>query len=287
MIRDLQIFISSYQQEAYLVFLFMDGNQDDLHVFREQEYDGKCCTPLGFHYDKTIDGSIASMVEACDVVNIQKHKDVNTLTTQTSRSTQIYFIFMFSAAAELIFCCGLLDSNTLFWSDHCPLYIDIDILGPLGYPVHGTIRAMERDLKLNDPHLIDAYQATLIQQLVNHKVGQIVDALYIVDPAAWAPHHESCFNAIDRDVERAMHCAANNCRCKSFKKHTWTATFTRIIHQIRVLRLQRRIIIENGPRCGQQKSISFYALQSYLHSHTLQVNPSIQVCLHGIVTAKR
>jgi hypothetical protein len=48
-IHDLQIFIASYQQEGYLIFLFMDGSQDDLHVFREQEYDGKCCTPLVFH----------------------------------------------------------------------------------------------------------------------------------------------------------------------------------------------------------------------------------------------
>jgi hypothetical protein len=65
-ICDLQISIASYQQEEYLVFLFIDNNQDDLHVFSEQEYDGKCYTPLGFHYDKTIDGSIASMVDTCD-----------------------------------------------------------------------------------------------------------------------------------------------------------------------------------------------------------------------------
>jgi hypothetical protein len=32
-IRDLLSFIASYQQEGYLVFLFMDGNQDDLHIF--------------------------------------------------------------------------------------------------------------------------------------------------------------------------------------------------------------------------------------------------------------
>jgi hypothetical protein len=96
-IRNLQIFIGSYQQERYLIFLFMDGKQDDLHVFREQEYDEKCCTPLGFHYDKTIDGSIASMVDAFYLVNIHKH--VNNPPTQASGSTQINFIFMSSAAA--------------------------------------------------------------------------------------------------------------------------------------------------------------------------------------------
>jgi hypothetical protein len=98
-IRDLQIFIASYQQEGYLVYLLMDGHQEDLHVFCEQEYDVKCCTPLGFHYDKTIDGSFASMVDACNLVNIHKHKHVHTPPTQTSGSTQIYFIFKSSAAA--------------------------------------------------------------------------------------------------------------------------------------------------------------------------------------------
>jgi hypothetical protein len=219
-IRDLQIFIKSYQQEVYLIFLFMDGTREDLHVFREHEYDGKCCTPLSFHYKKTIDGSIASMVDDCDLVNIHKHTHVHTPPTQTSGSTQINFIVMSSAAAEFIFCCGILDFNTLFLRDHRTLYIDIDILCLLGYPVHGTILALECDLKLNHLHLVDTYQETLIQQLLIHNVVPRVDALYIVDPSSWAPRHESCFNAIYRDVEREMHCAARNCSHKYFKKHT-------------------------------------------------------------------
>jgi hypothetical protein len=113
-ICDVQIFITSYQQEGYLFFIFMDDNQDDLNVFPEQEYDGKCCKPLRFHYDKTIDGSIVSMVDACDLFNIHKHKHVNTPPTQDSGSPQIDFIFMSSAAAEFIFRCGILDFSTLF-----------------------------------------------------------------------------------------------------------------------------------------------------------------------------
>jgi hypothetical protein len=83
-----------------------------------------------------------------------------------------------------------------------------------------------------------------------------------------------------------MHCAASNCRCKSFKKHTWTVTFTHIIYRIRFWRLQRRIIY-NGPRCRHQQALSFYALQSSLHSQTIQDTLSVQVCLCGIVTSKR
>jgi hypothetical protein len=113
-IRDLQIFIASYQQDGYLIFLLVDGNQDDTHVFRSQKYDGKCCTPLGFHYDKSIDRSIASMVDECDLVNIHKLKHGNTPPTQSSGSTHIDFIFVSATAAEFVEYCGILDYNTIF-----------------------------------------------------------------------------------------------------------------------------------------------------------------------------
>jgi hypothetical protein len=45
------------------------------------------------------------------------------------------------------------------------------------------MRALERDLQLNDPRLVDAYQASLIQQLIKHNVGIQVDDLYAIDPS--------------------------------------------------------------------------------------------------------
>jgi hypothetical protein len=58
------------------------------------------------------------------------------------------------------------------------------------------MRALERDLQLNDPRLVDAYQASLIQQLINHNVGIRVDAIYAIDPSIWSIHHETRVNAI-------------------------------------------------------------------------------------------
>jgi hypothetical protein len=77
----------------------------------------------------------------------------------------------------------------------------------------GSILTLERDLQLNDPCLVDTYQASLI----HHNVGIRVDALYAIDPSIWASHHETQFNTIDRDVERAVKCAANCCRRKSYR----------------------------------------------------------------------
>jgi hypothetical protein len=122
------------------------------------------------------------MVDACNLFNIHKLNHNKIPPTQSSVSTQIDCIFVSSLTAEFVYCSGILDFNTIFSSDHRPICIDIDIPRLLGYPVQGKIKAFERDLNLNDPGLIDAYQASLIQQLLNHNVGPRVDALYSFNP---------------------------------------------------------------------------------------------------------
>jgi hypothetical protein len=66
----------------------MDQNQDNKHVLREPNFSTKVCTPLGFHFNNRIDGSIATLVET---------------PTQSSGSNQIDIIFVSAAATEFIF----------------------------------------------------------------------------------------------------------------------------------------------------------------------------------------
>jgi hypothetical protein len=44
-IRDLQIFIQGYQQQGYFIFLLMDGNQNDSHVFQPQDICNRAHAP--------------------------------------------------------------------------------------------------------------------------------------------------------------------------------------------------------------------------------------------------
>jgi hypothetical protein len=90
-----------------------------------------------------------------------------------------------------------------FFSDNCPSFLDIDILH-LGYPVQGIVKSLERDLKLNEPSIVEVYQSSLFQQLINHNIAARIDALYIVDITYWLPRYEPKFNQIDRDVERRL-----------------------------------------------------------------------------------
>jgi hypothetical protein len=82
--RDLQIFIQGYQQQGYFIFLIMDGNQNDSHVFQPQDIHNRVHTPLGFNYDENIDGSIATLADSCNLVNIHKLKHENVPATHNS-----------------------------------------------------------------------------------------------------------------------------------------------------------------------------------------------------------
>jgi hypothetical protein len=135
----------------------MDGNRDDIHVFQQQDIPTKVCTPLGLNYGKNIDGSIATLVLSCNLVNIHKLTHGDVPATHNTGSLQIDFGFLSYAATKFIYKCGVLDFNALFSSDHRALFLNIGILWLLGYPVQGTQRALERELKLQYPCLVRVY----------------------------------------------------------------------------------------------------------------------------------
>jgi hypothetical protein len=111
----------------------MDGNQNDSHLFQPQDIRNRVHTPLGFNYDTNIDGSIATLAKSCNLVNIHKLKHDNVPATLNAGSEQIDFIYISQAATVFAFHCGILDSNSPFYSVHRSLFLDIDILRLLGY----------------------------------------------------------------------------------------------------------------------------------------------------------
>jgi hypothetical protein len=131
----------------------MDGNQDNLHVFQQQEILTNMCTPLGFNYDKNIYGSIVTL--SCNLVNIHKLKHGDVPSMHNAGSFLIDFSFLSYGAIEFIHRCRFLDFNTLFSSDNRSLFLEVNILRLLGYPVQGTFKSLKRYHKLNDPRLVD------------------------------------------------------------------------------------------------------------------------------------
>jgi hypothetical protein len=78
--------------------MLVDGNQYDLHVFQKQYIPTKVCTPIVFNYDRNTDGSIATLIESCNLVHIHKLKHGDVPATHNAGSLQIDFGFLSYAA---------------------------------------------------------------------------------------------------------------------------------------------------------------------------------------------
>jgi hypothetical protein len=72
----------------------MDRNESDSHSFRTPAAPTNMTTPLGFNYVEIISGSIADMLEPCDLVNIHTLQHGEDPTTHKQGSRKIDFMFM-------------------------------------------------------------------------------------------------------------------------------------------------------------------------------------------------
>jgi hypothetical protein len=167
------------------VNLTIDVNESDSHSYRAPTDDMKITKPLGFSYDSKISGSISDMLEACDLVNIYtlQHDEVPQTDKQGSR--QINFMFIYHSLTIHAERCGILPLESTFLSDHITLFVDFNIETLFVHPAFGTERSTLRDLELDTPRLVDAYEDSLCKQLKNHSVEHRVTLLFQIKEQEW------------------------------------------------------------------------------------------------------
>jgi hypothetical protein len=145
---------------------------------------------------------------------------------------------------------------------------------------------LELDLKLNDSHLIEVYQASLLHKLINHNVALRIDSLYVVEIMRWLPSHELKFNQINIDVERSIKCAANECRHKTYKKHKWTHEYNRGIYCIILYwRLRLKTLDNINTTNDSAETLPFYATKSCLTIYDSRII-TVDTCLLGIKSTR-
>jgi hypothetical protein len=115
-------------QDRYMINLAIDGSEYDTHLFRPLTYKSHLTTPLGFNYDSRISGSIAAMIDACDLVNIHALQHGEAPTTHKQGSQQIDFMFVSCSLVIHVEECGILPFDSMFSSDHKPIYVDLPYL---------------------------------------------------------------------------------------------------------------------------------------------------------------
>jgi hypothetical protein len=95
------------------------------------------------------------MMEACGLVNIHTLQHGAAPATHKEGSQQIDVSLLSRSLVIHVEECGILPFDSVFPSDHRPLYVDFNIATLFGHPAIGTEKADVRDLQLDNPRLID------------------------------------------------------------------------------------------------------------------------------------
>jgi hypothetical protein len=108
---------------------------------------------------------------------------------------------------------------------------------------------------------------------VNRNVEVRVTVLFQLKEQEWTNNAESLFNKIDRDIKRAMQCAANKYICTNHKKHPWSEQFRTAAYYVRYW--QQRMDIVMLKRSADNTTI-FYTIQAGYASSEIQRQTKIR-----------
>jgi hypothetical protein len=133
---DLEYFTEELKTYGFEVAVFIAANETLEPRFRSQNHDHKYKSDKGFHFDGSIDGSIATYTHNCGLSNTlsERHSETGIAipNTHLRGSKQIDFVLTTAGIAPFIRAIGLLDFDVVFRTDHRKFFIEIDMDGFFG-----------------------------------------------------------------------------------------------------------------------------------------------------------
>jgi hypothetical protein len=218
--------------------VFIDANEPLDHRVRSQNHDQKYKSYKGVHIDGAIDGSIAAYTRNCGMSNIlsERHAEsgAEIPNTHLRGSKQIDFVLKTAGIALFIKSIGLLDFDVIFLAYHRTFFIDIDMVGFFGSATETLPAQRLRQLQLEDPRFTSEYRQVLHQQIVYQSVfRRIKEHSDSSISGEWIMVQESKYEALDRDITRAMLHAESVCLLKHKHNTPWSPAIGRATSSIR------------------------------------------------------
>jgi hypothetical protein len=256
---DLEYFTEELKTDGFEVVVFIDANETLNHRFRSQNHDHKYKSDKGFHIDGSIDGSIAAYTQNCGLSNSMSEchaeSGADIPNTHLRGSKQIYFVLTTAGIAPFIQSIGLLDFDVIFRTDHRTFFIDIDMDVFFGSATETLPEQRLRQLQLEDPRVATEYRKVLHQQFIHHSVfHRIKEQSESSKSGEWNIAQESKYEALDRDITRAMLHAESVFLLKHKHNTHWSPAIGRVASSIRYWDLR----IKRGRICDKNDTLLDY-----------------------------
>jgi hypothetical protein len=269
---DLEYFTEELKTDGFEVSVFIDANKTLDHRFRSQNHDHKYKSDKGFHIDGSIDGPIATCTHNCGLSNTlsELHAETGAYipNTHLRGSKQIDFVLTTAGIAHFIQAIGLLDFDVIFRADHRTLF---------GSATETLPAQRLRQLQLEDPRVATEYRKALHQRLIHHSVfRRIKDQSESRKSGEWNISQESKYEALDRDITRAIMHAESVCILKHKNNTPWSPAIGRATSSIRYWDLS---IKRNGIRDKHDALLDYYYDLSGVGAE-FDISLTVRECIH-------
>jgi hypothetical protein len=91
----------------------------------------------------------------------------------------------------------MLPKDSIFYSDHYALYIDIAVNPQFGPDSNRCVPQVRRKLQFRNPKIVLKYKECLKKQSAHHTIPEHIDALMAVPMGSWTKKHTAAANKID------------------------------------------------------------------------------------------
>jgi hypothetical protein len=91
----------------------------------------------------------------------------------------------------------MLPKDSILYSDHCDMYIDITVKYQLGLDSNCFVPQVHRKLQCQNPRIVYKYKESLKKQLAHHSILECIDAFIEIPIGSWTSKHNASAKKID------------------------------------------------------------------------------------------
>jgi hypothetical protein len=281
----LQYHVEKLKTDGHEVLIFMDSNQVEEQVYQAPTHNENFVTQKSFHVDGSIDGSLQSFIQNCQLINVLRriHEGV-VPNTHARGSSQIYFPLIISGLDEHVVDVGLL-YRSILKSHHSGMSVDLRIEGIFGQHPDKLAPHQFRNLKLDDPIISDKYRKILHKQFENQNVYRRVKEISVRGKEEmWNLMDETIYEKLYADISEAMKHAERMCNLHKVHDTPWAKSLVQATHTIRYwdVRISRR-----GTREYDDGVVNYYLAISNVDKERFDITMPITACIHQLNNARR
>jgi hypothetical protein len=176
-------------------------------------------------YDEIGESVLLVLIERCGLVDVMA--SVNPVDppppTRYDSKRRVEYMFTTSGIHKNIIRYGMLPKDSIFYSDHCALYIDIAVKPQLGPDSNRFVPRVHCKLQSLNPTIVSKYKECLKKQLAHHTIPERIDALMAVPMGSWTKKHTAAANKIDSTFGDSQEFAERKCNKEKNRIIDWSA----------------------------------------------------------------